>query len=305
LSWGRNNKNCIVMFYLKKDRSIRFLNHTISINGINRGIKRIIVILLEYYFKLFGKMPRVYLRVMISAERDLGLIPHFFNYYKTMGIKDFFVIIHAQNPESENIAKAVSLINELTKNLNVEISKWLGEPFVATVTQDKLDAIIGNLDKNAWIISADVDEFQEYPRGLKAVIKMCECLNYNYVAGRLIDRVSADHKLHPIKSDMPLWKQCPEKVILCDESVQCINKVVLHRKFIKLCTGNHFFKEATNGTAPREYILVIYVSHFKWFDNVILKIKTIKSWHGADDERDKRLTRAEQFFHLEEEKHNG
>ena len=209
-----------------------------------------------------------------------------------------YSFLHEEDKENKNIAKSVSLINELTKNLNIEISKWLGEPFIDVVKQDRLDSIIRNIDENAWVISVDVDEFQEYPAGLKAVMWTCECLGYSYVTGILHDRVSADHRLHSIKPDIPLWKQCPEKIMLCDESVQCINKIVLHRKFVKLTIGNHNLKETTNGAVPKAYPLVVCVNHFKWFDSVIFKICTLKSWPGWAKERDKRLEKVRQFFHL-------
>jgi len=227
-----------------------------------------------------SKAPKVFLRTVLAPERDFDLIPHFFNYYIQLGIRDFLVILHSEDIDSKVLEKGKELVRSLTKGLHVKIELWVGESFTDGEKVVRLDRLIQGLDGSEWIMSVDNDEFQEYPGGLKKILWECNRHGYDYVKGILWDRISADQMLHPLRCDKPLWVQCSKKLRLLQD-IQCNDKIALHKRSILLGVGNHelaLYKTGRAESETKSHPRVIDISHYKWFSNVIWKINTTRSF---------------------------
>ena len=112
--------------------------------------------------------------------------------------------------------------------------------------------MINHLSSNEWILTADCDEFQEYPSDLHTFSSKLDKEGSTWVQGGVIDRVSNGGEIpKKLDDDLTLLEQFP---VHCNmhrlkpepkggaiiNNEKFMPKVMLHKKNITLVAGNHF-----------------------------------------------------------------
>ena len=220
----------------------------------------------------------VYLRTCIGVDFDLGLVDHFVEHYHSLGIKEFRIILHSQTDGGERLKAAKEKLRGC--DIKCEIHEWLNEKWTVEKYRNLLNELIQDLDEQTWVLTAEADELQEFPGGLQALLDECNRQNMTHVRGRLMDRLPRDGNLKPIARTPSLWEQCPIKKRMT-KGVCCNDKVVLHKKCVKLISGNHYVDESevAEDLKLKAHSLIVDVHHFKWFANIEEKLD---SYEGRD-----------------------
>ena len=203
----------------------------------------------------------LHLRCTIGVERDLPLVPHFVEYYRRLGVESYLFVLHTRDAASPNLARA----GDLLRGCGIEPATiWITPNWNTGANAEKHRQVVQHLSETAWVMSADIDEFHEYPKPLPAFLEELSGEGYELVRGRLVQRVSRTFRLAPLRPDTDLFVQCP---VEADFGIGNPGKVMLHRKHITTTPGHHHFDEPTNRPV-RIYPHILKVAHFKWFEGV-------------------------------------
>jgi len=240
-------------------------------------------------------MSKIWLVTVVGL--DFKLLPKFLQYYKNLGIKNFLVITHYSNEKSNlrEIAKYILNSSNLPRLVHKE---WIG-PFSEKLKVDNERKIINeNCTFDDWIIYADIDEFQEYPEGLRNTIKKCDNKKKTFLEGRMIDRIASNGYLLEYTPSIPLEQQYPLGGQITYNLLKAWDKKIVAAKAArKVGGGHHVFLRNTplNGWYTYPYkrgiswrSRKIKVHHFKWDAKVIERMKaertlphkSLKSWRG-------------------------
>ncbi|KEO72059.1 glycosyltransferase family protein [Anditalea andensis] len=160
-------------------------------------------------------MAEIKLITCAGVEHDLALLPHFIAYYKALGIhtKNMYFILQASESDSHEMKKAQAILHQdgITA---AEI--WIAPYTSATMWEKRREIQLCVANKEDWVISADVDEFHEFPDKLSVFLSYCDKKEINCVQGVFIDRLTSDGSLAAIKASPPLWEQFPVQAdVIC------------------------------------------------------------------------------------------
>lgn len=219
----------------------------------------------------------IYLRSCIGVEHDLQLIPHFIDYYKNLGVTDFLLTLSSPTSDHKNLTIAKSILSD--NNIN-PIFTWIGK-YKENRRKKYLRTMVKDLKPNNWIVTADCDEFQEYPTNLIDFTKDLDENKLTWTRGYLIDRLALNGVIpKSILNNDSLFNQFPLRCNLHNfrdepKSGYHINgqkfmpKVPLHKQHILLGDGNHFAIQKKWDTL---YDHFIRINHFKWFGSAFDKV---------------------------------
>jgi len=150
-----------------------------------------------------------------GVEHDLALLPHFIDYYKSLGIKaqNMHFILQATKTDIPEMDSALAILNQYDIT-PTEI--WIAPYTSATMWEKRREIQQKVANDDDWVISADVDEFHEFPDELHTFLAYCNKKGINCIQGVFIDRLTADGTLAPIKDSPPLWEQFPVQAdVIC------------------------------------------------------------------------------------------
>jgi hypothetical protein len=200
-------------------------------------------------------------RCTFGVQRDLFLLPFFLKYYQKLGISDLRIILHSRLPGTEELETAIDLL----KMHGLEPAQvWITQNWNTGDNASRHREIVNDLSDDAWILSADADEFHLYPEPLVAFISHIEQLGINAVEGRLVDYVASDWRLHPPSRTLDLFQQCPVRANPFFRFPGNPGKVMLHKKFVQTSPGHHnYLSNDINKVVS--YPETLSVAHFKWF----------------------------------------
>lgn len=152
-------------------------------------------------------LQNVRLITCVGVEHDLPLLPHFIDHYAALGIPppNMSVILNANDPQSAKLGEAVALASRKS----VETDIWLAPYTSETMWEKRRKLQKSFMPPRQWLVSADVDEFQEYPEDLGSFLDRCERLGVDTVQGVFIDRLHPEGRLAAIAPDRPLMEQFP------------------------------------------------------------------------------------------------
>ena len=210
---------------------------------------------------------KIYLNCCVGVEYDLDLLEYSIDYYKELGVDEFFIILNTIDENSSNLKEATNILDKYS---NIHKSIWIGEYFSKWTAQKNKDFIKDYVRDNDWVITIDIDEFQDYPMGLRELITICEKRNYHCVIGKLIDRISKDGKLKPIDKNRSLWEQYSINTNLFNKHYFVNDKVLLRKKYITLHPGHHFPVPGISDILV--YPEMLNVDHFRWRENLRQKL---------------------------------
>ncbi len=224
----------------------------------------------------------IYLACCIGVEYDYDLVSHFIKYYKELGIDEFLIVLNTNIPHSERL---IEVQNILRKYGIEEKYIWRGEHSYIRQTQTLMELIKKSTEENCWILSIDMDEFQEYFCDLRRFISYMEENDYEYAAGTYVDRVSVSGDILAIDNDTDLFEAFPVKTTLTRDIMYShrdfVQKIAIHRSYIKLSYAQHscMEEEKIYKCCPN----IIDIHHFKWrgdlIKNTIDRIEMYKNNH--------------------------
>lgn len=144
----------------------------------------------------------------VGLTHDLPLLPHFLRHYHELGVRpeNMHVILNTPNPDDGAIAEARAILDAA--------GTALPKLWIAPYTSDSMWAQRRALQQEVarpedWVLSADVDEFHEYPTSLPKFLDWCAARDIDCVHGPFIDRLSGDGALNPVQPQPSLWEQFP------------------------------------------------------------------------------------------------
>ncbi|MHB9878479.1 hypothetical protein ACSMXM_02265 [Pacificimonas sp. ICDLI1SI03] len=144
----------------------------------------------------------------LGAEFDLPVLPHFLSHYLALGLRPehIHIIINAPRQDQPEIATAIETLREF----GVEpFEVWI-EPYTSDAMWQKRREVQARVAAPAdWIVTADIDEFHEYPLPLLDFIRACEKRGVDCVQGPFIDRLSPDGSLAAVMPSPPINEQFP------------------------------------------------------------------------------------------------
>ena len=160
-------------------------------------------------------MAEIRLITCAGVEFDLALLPHFIKYYKDLSIspQHMYIILQASEAGSPAMEEAKAILEE---NGITPAEIWIAPYTSATMWEKRREIQQRVATKEDWVISADVDEFHEFPDDLNVFLNYCENKGINCVQGVFIDRLTSDGTLAPIMESPPLWEQFPVQAdVIC------------------------------------------------------------------------------------------
>lgn len=203
----------------------------------------------------------VTLRCTFGVQRDLFLLPPFLDHYQKLGVSDFRIILHSPVPKSAELEEAGNLLS--ARGLT-PASIWITDSWNTGENASRHRDAVADLPDDAWVLSADADEFQIYPQLLPEFIRTIEQKGVNVVQGRLVDFVARDWRLHPPSPGVSPFEQCPVRADPFFRFPGNPGKVMLHRRHVLTAPGHHSYLTG-NDRRIVEFPELLTVAHFKWF----------------------------------------
>lgn len=241
-------------------------------------------------------MTDIRLITCVGVEHDLPLLPHFLEYYKALGIPaaNMHVVLQAVDDDTEEMKQAISLLNEFEVKPQ---EKWIA-PYTSNTMWEKRREIQKQVAKaDDWVISADVDEFHEFPVDLKEFLAYCDKKRLDCVQGVFIDRLAPEGKLSPIKQGASIWEQFPIQAdVMCTIRQHEEGNWAAGTVNVMACKGNvlpslgghsalagdtptnylfgmHLGKVPGMGNARLRFKVPLRVHHFKWTDRLLISTR--------------------------------
>ncbi|MCS7024390.1 MAG: glycosyltransferase family 2 protein [Bryobacteraceae bacterium] len=181
---------------------------------------------------------------------------HWIRHYQELGVDEIHVHLHI--PEGQAAAREPLEADAQAAGCRiaaVHSGDWMAAAHA--VYHESRQAF-----PNHWFVLADVDEFQEYPGGLRKVISECDRVGFDAIRGCFLDRLSRDGVLAPVEKHRPLSQQFPigafltATILLGDP-----RKVVAVKGGRPVRRGQHH-PIGGNPCPPRYYYLPVH--HYKW-----------------------------------------
>ncbi len=193
----------------------------------------------------------------VGVEHDAALLPHFLQHYLALGIRPerMKIILNAVAKDTSELKAAVSVLND---HGVAHAETWLA-PYTSTSMWEKRREVqIREALAEDWVISADVDEFHEYPEPLIQFIERCDQIGVNCVQGPFIDRLAPSGKLAPIATKPSLMEQFP----LQTDVIWAIGRKGVHHSqhgTVKIMAAKGRILPSTGGHHPMRGICASYL----------------------------------------------
>jgi len=205
----------------------------------------------------------------VGLDYDFALLKPFMEYYNHQGVDKFFVVTQSSPPDWESIEEADKIISLY----HSQIYGWLN-PYHGLPRQHIANAVVAmHVDPDAWVISADVDEFHQYPISLRHLIGYMKKRNINYLMGEYRDRISENGGLPVLAGEQDLWELFPHQTSLTKNLLRThYYKVVLHTTNVVVREGGHLVYQVIKDVKkPCNFFIPIH--HFKWHSAVLPKLR--------------------------------
>jgi hypothetical protein len=234
--------------------------------------------------------------VITTVGFDNQLLPKFLQYYSLFNPKNILIIVN--DSKDSDLFENVKNICKSYKHLCI-LQEW-DEGFSedGKLKQERLLLSKHVKSHNDWIVYADLDEFQQYPKNIRASIKNAERIGFDYLEGRMIDRISITGKLDKFCKTIPLEMQYSIGGFITKELLKGWDKKIVCAKANRILGGGHHVFINHNGVyfnghktetyyeemAPHSFGIKIH--HFKWNSFTVEKLKkeltfgheSLKAW---------------------------
>jgi hypothetical protein len=222
---------------------------------------------------------RIHLLCTFDPVR-ISWIPQFVDHYRALGVDEFHLSLHFE-PNEERVAMgwACERAEMILADARLKLAATLVCPFSGEALCNHHAALQAQRCRERdWLIWADIDEFQEYPCALRALIEFAERSGIDYFWGEVIDRIADSGALEPFDPTRSIWLQYPrEYPVTRDVAGAETRKVTCGRASVRVAPGPH---TVTNEKRLRYYADPVLVHHFKWDATVLgrLKARVLPEW---------------------------
>ena len=204
-----------------------------------------------------GRVAAARLVSCVGVDLELALLPFFLDHYRGLGIDParMHLIVNTADPASPRLEDADRILAERGVG---PAERWIG-PYTSEAMWERRRALQARVARaGEWVVNADVDEFHRYPGPLGEILDYLGSGGFGALQGVMIDRLSADGALAPIRDDVPLGLQFPVRadvalsVIGTGEThgVAGTTKLMVHRHDVQPRRGGH---TVVVGEGPRCY----------------------------------------------------
>ena len=249
-------------------------------------------------------MHNVRLISCVGVEHDLPLLPFFLEHYLELGVapSHMHIVLNASREGTEEMTRARSILE--THGVEPE-ERWI-EPYTSGAMWEKRREVQRRVaDATDWVVSADVDEFQEFPTELSTFLEYCERREIDCVQGVFIDRVAPEGRLAAVAPTPSIWEQFPiETDVICtirsaeDGSYWygTVNIMVCRgdvlpargghdpldeRPGISHLFGRELAKFPWITNSAFRFAIPLRVHHFKWTDALVTSLRERLSTSGV------------------------
>jgi hypothetical protein len=205
----------------------------------------------------------------VDPERfDLYIIPQFIDHYKSLGITDFRIIVHAETEE-----KTKEGIN-LLRRCGVEpYYVW-----VDTYIEENRNKILNSTHEKIttkWVITVDGDEFLELNSiEFKDLLMEMDSKNYELAEAVMVDRIGTKDTIEKAS----LWEQYPFESNITETVVKGYTRKIFLFQPYKYWegVGGHYVTNKITGDNGRDKLhpRLFKLAHFKWTPTVVKRIKS-------------------------------
>jgi hypothetical protein len=201
------------------------------------------------------------------------LLPHFLEHYNRIGVTEFIIGVVEYINFDTNI---VDIVKEYSDNYNVKILPIKKD--IDRSEKGPIEKYLKNkhyVDKDEYIIYADLDEMFEYAAPMDEILTQMNKQNIWCIKSNFCDRISDDGSLKNIDLYTNLGEQFPIGTDLTKNIVKTVTqKVILQRGRVVLQNAGHH--DTIVGKLDlwpignkNDYI----VHHFKWNSTLLNRIK--------------------------------
>jgi hypothetical protein len=211
--------------------------------------------------------------VVTVADFQIHRIPAFIAHYEAMGVTQFWLTIHCEKtPDQITDLQLCAAAEPFLRGKPVELAVLRGS-HDAMLVRSHHDALTERvIGPGIWIVWADIDEFQVYPRDLHAVLARADQTGATYISGELIDRVASNGELPPLHPDTDLWTQFPVGCSLTSTIMGgYTHKVTASKSHLGICHGNH--EPLTLVPSNHWASDLVAIHHFKWDATVVPRLE--------------------------------
>ncbi len=144
----------------------------------------------------------------VGVTHDLALLPHFLAHYTALGVKPERIrpILNATEPDDPGLAEARDI---LAAHGVTAAENWIAPYTSASMWQMRREVQDREAGADDWVLSADVDEFHEYPEPLPDFLARMEEMGVTCVQGVFIDRLAPGGRLAPVNEHPGVLEQFP------------------------------------------------------------------------------------------------
>lgn len=140
---------------------------------------------------------RLHLITCVGVEDDLGYLPHFLAHYRALGVPSANIHVLAQATEDDH--PGLHAADRLLAEHDVGPAKRWIAPYTSRSMWEQRRALQkARVEPTDFVLSADIDEFHEYPVDPMELCNWCRDAGYDVVQGPFIDRLSASGVLAPV-----------------------------------------------------------------------------------------------------------
>jgi hypothetical protein len=239
----------------------------------------------------------------VDVTRELGLLGHFVRHYTELGIdpQNMHILLNAEDPDAQGFARAEKILSDFGA---AAPTRWVAPYTSDAMWQQRRDLQKRVAKPSDWVLSADIDEFHEYPTDLATVLRHCSAVGATVVQGVFVDRLSADTQLRPVADEPPLKDQFPTEAFIMeaiagpDSDRYGSVKIMLMRGDIMPSRGGHhplgdqkfkYLAGAPLGSIPKlsdPRIRLRYpfaVHHFKWTKTLVEGLERRLATEGVSE----------------------
>jgi len=200
--------------------------------------------------------------ITVVGGVGVNILPQTLRHYRALGVESFFVIIHLHAIDRPFVAR----VRAMAAACGVAIESIVIDRDANRVQRLAKQRIM-QARPDEWFLPIDADEFQTYPAGLMATLADCDRQGYDHVCGALVDRVSGDGTLAPLRPQDSVWTQYPLGGYVTYPLLGGdLRKVVALKGRVTMGVGNHVAYSSTGCPLSRH---VVPVHHFKWVGTLL------------------------------------
>ena len=246
-------------------------------------------------------MRKLYIITTIGIDH-INLLPYFFDYYSKFNVKKILLLVNTfENDKYFQVIQSWIKLQPFAKKC--VLKNWSGSFNEDEKIWQEIIFINENCKHKDWVLYTDIDEFQYYPKNIQTSIQHATDLGFNYLEGRLIDRVSVTGELTKFDYSLSLEVQYPIGGLITNNLLKAWDKKIVCAEATKIVGGGHHIflnqhYKSFNGFNTQLYTdeispfsFGIEVHHFKWNSKILDKVKrqkifqhpSLKAWQLEHD----------------------